>query len=167
MLFAGGDRARLTFKRAEAPLSGLSWPRFGRTQGRLGPARQSRCTAGAWFGGVLSLARYRFCFCFGAGRNPFISFALPAAHVLHLRLLALACTCLHLLSLALTCTCAYTEYICCASAWIHHILAHELSIYLTSYSGGSVSRQIGHCSLTRIHPSRHSLWNICRHGVTI
>ena len=35
------------------------------------------------------------------------------------------------------------------------------------YKGGRLSRQIGHCKRYRIQPSRHGVWKICRHGVTI
>ena len=33
--------------------------------------------------------------------------------------------------------------------------------------GGRFSRHIGHCNLYLIQPSKHGLWKICRHGVTI
>ena len=35
------------------------------------------------------------------------------------------------------------------------------------YTGGIDSRQIGHCNLSLIQLSKHVLWKICRHGVTI
>src|SRR5690606_38038877 len=35
------------------------------------------------------------------------------------------------------------------------------------YNGGSEFLSIGHCSRYFIHPSKHSVWNTCLHGVTI
>lgn len=46
-------------------------------------------------------------------------------------------------------------------------LSNCQTYHLRPHSGGKFSRQIGHCNLYRIHPSKHALWKICLHGVTM